>query len=140
MEPLARRKFISMAAVSGAGLASLNAHDRLARSAEGPAAIGGAIEHFAARDGNHMAEEMKKEKVRLAMLAGPSFVTSEATVAEMDRQGNMTVLRPGTNDWVCIPSNQNVVGWPHMAIDPMVWCGSRIFLPESQSQLRRPRA
>jgi hypothetical protein len=57
------------------------------------------------------------------MLAGPSFVASEATVAELDRQGNMTVLRPGTNDWVCIPGDQNVVGWPDMAIDPMgmVW-------------------
>ena len=113
MEPLARRKFISMAAVSGAGLASLNAYDQLAQRAEGPAAIGE----------NHMAEEIKKEKIRRAMLAGPSFVTSEATVAEMDRQGNMTVLRPGTNDWVCIPGDQNVVGWPDMAIDPMgmVW-------------------
>jgi hypothetical protein len=40
MEPLARRKFISMAAVSGAGLAALNAYDQLARGAEGPASIG----------------------------------------------------------------------------------------------------
>jgi hypothetical protein len=57
MEPLPRRKFISMAAGAGAGLASLNAHDQLARSAEGPAAIGGAIEQLAAPDGNRMAEE-----------------------------------------------------------------------------------
>ncbi len=35
----------------------------------------------------------------------------------------MTVLRPGTNDWVCIPGDQNVLGWPDMAVDPtgMVW-------------------
>ena len=98
MERLARRKFISMAAVSGAGLASLNAHDPLAPRAEGPAAIGEAIEHLAAPDGDQMAEEIKKEKIRRAMLAGPSFVTSEATVAEMDRHGNMAVLRPGTNE------------------------------------------
>ncbi len=45
-----------------------------------------------------MAEEIKKEKIRRAMLAGPSFVTSEAAVAEMDRHGNMAVLRPGTNE------------------------------------------
>jgi len=98
MERLACRKFISMAAVSGAGLASLNAHDPLAPRAEGPAAIGEAIEHLVAPDGDQMAEEIKKEKIRRAMLAGPSFVTSEAAVAEMDRHGNMAVLRPGTNE------------------------------------------
>jgi hypothetical protein len=123
MEPLARRKFISMAVASGAGLASLSAHDQLARSAEGPGAIGEASDHFAAPDGDHMAEEIKQEKIRRAMLAGPSSVTAEATVAEMDHQGNLTVLRPGTNDWVCIPGDQNVVGRPDMALDPMgmVW-------------------
>jgi hypothetical protein len=70
-----------------------------------------------------MAEEIKKEKIRRAMRAGPSSVTVEATIAEMDRQGNLTVLRPGTNEWVCIPGDQNVVGRPDMALDPMgmVW-------------------
>jgi hypothetical protein len=111
MEPLARRKFIRMAAVSAAGLASLSAHDQLARGAEAPAA------------GDQMAEEIKKEKIRRAMLAGPSSVTADATIAEMDHQGNLTVLRPGTNEWVCIPGDQNVVGRPDMALDPMgmVW-------------------
>jgi hypothetical protein len=123
MEPWARRKFLSMAALSGAGLASLNAHDSLPRSAEEPAATGGAIEHLASPDGDHTAEEIRKEKIRRAMLAGPSSVTSEATISEMDRQGNLTVLRPGKNDWVCIPGDQNDVGWPDMALDPMgmVW-------------------
>jgi hypothetical protein len=123
MERLGRRQFINMAAVSGVGLASLNAHDPLVRSAQGPAPIGEPAQHLAAPDGDHMMEEIKKEKIRRAMLAGPPFVTSEATVAEMDRKGNMTVLRPGTNDWICIPGDQNVVGWPDMAIDPMgmVW-------------------
>ena len=46
MEPLARRKFISVAAMSDAGLASLNTHDRLARSAQGPATIGQTSEHL----------------------------------------------------------------------------------------------
>jgi hypothetical protein len=57
------------------------------------------------------------------MLAGPSIVTAEATVAEMDRQGNLTVLRHGTNEWVCVPGDQNIVGKVDMALDPMgmVW-------------------
>jgi hypothetical protein len=123
MKPLARRKFINLAALSGAGLASLSAQDQLARRAEGHATISGAMEQHAAADGNRMTEETKKERIRRAMLAGPASVTSEATIAEMDHQGNMTVLRAGTNDWVCIPGDQNVVGWPDMAIDPMgmVW-------------------
>ena len=55
-----------------------------------------------------MAEEIKKEIIRRAKLAGPSCITSEATAAEMDRDGNMTVLRPGTNDWVCVPGDRAV--------------------------------
>jgi hypothetical protein len=70
-----------------------------------------------------MAEEIKKEKIRRAMLAGPACITSEATVAEMDKDGQMTVLRPGTNDWVCVPGDQNIIGSPDMCVDPMgmVW-------------------
>jgi hypothetical protein len=101
----------------------LSAHDQIARGSEQPAAIGGAAEQLLASHGDRVAEEIKKEKIRRAMLAGPSSVTAEATVAEMDRHGTMTVLRPGTNDWVCIPGDQNIVGWPDLAIDPMgmVW-------------------
>jgi hypothetical protein len=53
------------------------------------------------------------------MLAGPSLVTADATVAEMDHRGNLAVLRLGTNDWVCIPGDQNFVGRHDMALDPM---------------------
>jgi hypothetical protein len=69
------------------------------------------------------AEAIREEKIRRAMLAGPSCVTSEATVAELDQNGNMTVLRPGTNDWVCVPGDQNVIGAVDMCLDPMgmVW-------------------
>src|SRR5437870_12815515 len=66
MKPLARRKFISLAALSGAGLASLSAQDQLARRAEGHAPIGGAMEQHAAADGNRVTEE----RTRRAMLAG----------------------------------------------------------------------
>jgi hypothetical protein len=66
-----------------------------------------------------MAEAIRNEKIRRAMLAGPSCVTSEATVAEMEMDGNLTVLRPGTNDWVCVPGNENVIGATDMCLDPM---------------------
>jgi hypothetical protein len=123
MEPFARRKFISMAAASGAGLVSLNAHGGFARSEEEPSPTSEPGERLSSPDENLASEEIKKEKIRRAMLAGPSMVTREATVAEMDRLGNMTVLRPGTNEWVCVPGDQNVIGRPDMALDPMgmVW-------------------
>src|SRR5580692_5123625 len=70
-----------------------------------------------------MAESIKNEKIRRATLAGPSCVTNEATVAEMDKDGNMTVLRPGTNEWICVPGDQNIIGATDMCLDPMgmVW-------------------
>jgi hypothetical protein len=70
-----------------------------------------------------LAKATKQEKIRRAMLAGPSGVTRDATVAEMDREGNLTVLRAGTNDWVCVPGDQNVIGQVDMCLDPMgmVW-------------------
>jgi hypothetical protein len=70
-----------------------------------------------------MADNIKKEKIRRAMLSGPSCVTSEATVAELGLDGSMTVLRPGTNEWVCVPGDQNIIGATDMCLDPMgmVW-------------------
>jgi hypothetical protein len=122
LESLTRRKFISIAAVSGVGLTSFNARDQLDRREQGPGAIGDASDH-APIEGDHMTEEINKEKIRRAMLAGPPSVTAEATVAEIDHQGNLTVIRPGTNQWVCIPGDQDVVGRPDMALDPMgmIW-------------------
>jgi hypothetical protein len=100
-EALSRRKFMSVAAVSGVALTSLGA----------------------ATEGERMTEEIKKEKIRRAMLAGPSEVTADATVGEIDHLENLTVLRPGTNEWVCVPGDQNIIGKVDMALDAMgmVW-------------------
>ena len=70
-----------------------------------------------------LAEAIKQEKIRRAMLAGPSSITRDATVAEMDSEGNLIVLRAGTNDWVCVPGDQNIIGQVDMCLDPMgmVW-------------------
>src|SRR5262245_42931514 len=70
-----------------------------------------------------MTEAIKKEKIRRAMLAGPSCITSEATVAEMDGYGNLTVLRRGTNDWDCVTGDEISVGRHDTCLYPMwiVW-------------------
>ncbi|MFZ0682913.1 MAG: hypothetical protein WAM84_08540, partial [Candidatus Cybelea sp.] len=58
-------------------------------------------------------------KIRRALLSGPDSVTREATVAEMDAQGKLTVLRPGTNRWACVPGNENIIGQADMCADPV---------------------
>jgi hypothetical protein len=66
-----------------------------------------------------MSDEIVKAKIRRALLSGPESVTQEATVAEMDAQGKLIVLRPGTNQWVCVPGNENIIGQADMCADPM---------------------
>jgi hypothetical protein len=56
--------------MSGVGLAAFKPHES---------------EEHAVADEDRMAEEIKKEKIRRAMLAGPPSVTTEATVAEAIR-------------------------------------------------------
>ena len=66
-----------------------------------------------------VSQEILQQKIRRAMLSGPAAVTRDATVAEMDAQGKMVVLRKGTNQWVCMPGNENIIGDVPMSLDPM---------------------
>ena len=66
-----------------------------------------------------MTDTITSEKIRRARLSGPSIVTTNATVAEMDAQGQLHVLSKGTNEWVCCPGNENIIGDVPMALDPM---------------------
>jgi hypothetical protein len=72
---------------------------------------------------NAVVDAIVKTKIERALRSGPSCVTSAATVLEMDDQGNMNVLRKGTNLWVCVPGNENIIGRADMCADPagMQW-------------------
>jgi hypothetical protein len=59
----------------------------------------------------------KAVKIARAVRSGPSVITRDATVAEMDHHGTMTVLRQGNNGWICTPGNENRVGDPPMCVD-----------------------
>lgn len=109
MKRVSRRSFVGKAAIVGA------------LPAFSPAAAFG--EPQAAVSTSHLDEQIRNERIRRAMLSGPTVITKDATVAELDLQGNMTVLRPGTNEWVCVPGNQDIIGRTDMCIDPMgmVW-------------------
>ena len=58
-------------------------------------------------------------KIARAMLSGPGEITKDATVAEMGADGNLIILRRGTNDWVCFPGDENEIGNVPMCADPM---------------------
>lgn len=79
-----------------------------------------------------MTDPVVAEKIRRARLSGPASVTAEATVLEMGPQGD-TVLHRGSNQWVCCPGDENVVGDVPMAMDPM---GMRWFM---DIRARKPR-
>ncbi|WP_051194170.1 hypothetical protein [Nocardia jiangxiensis] len=64
-------------------------------------------------------EQVLAAKISRAMASGPLHITEDATVVEMDRQGNTVVLRQGTNDWVCLPGDENEIGNVPMCADPM---------------------
>ena len=54
--------------------------------------------------------ETAAQKIARALSAGPPSITAQATVADMDAKGKMTVLRKGTNGWTCVPGHPGVVG------------------------------
>jgi hypothetical protein len=67
---------------------------------------------------NSSDERLLAAKISRAMLSGPRHITKDATVAEMDAQRNLVVLRQGTNQWVCIPGDENEIGNVPMCADP----------------------
>jgi hypothetical protein len=64
-------------------------------------------------------EQILAAKISRAMMSGPFHITRDATVADMDAQGNVVVLRQGTNQWVCFPGDENEIGNVPMCADPM---------------------
>ena len=121
---MSRRRFVKAASLVGTGVALL-VKPPLARGAAMDAHGGvNAMNQSQNGDGdmaasNGHADDILQAKIRRALLAGPDSITKDATVAEMDAQGNKVVLRYGTNRWVCVPGNENIVGRADMCLDPM---------------------
>ena len=62
-------------------------------------------------------DELVKAKIARALSAAPPDVAKDATVAEMNFLGKMTILRPGTNGFTCMPGDPTGVGQPAMCED-----------------------
>jgi hypothetical protein len=63
------------------------------------------------------SQESASEKIKRALSAGPPSVASEATVAEIDDDGKMKILREGSNDFTCMPGDASETGMPAMCAD-----------------------
>jgi hypothetical protein len=121
-ESLSRRGFfqgISLVGVAALVVPSLTTATELSELGSTPATDIQPIEAITMNENNRVADEINKEKIRRALLSGPSAVTGEATVAELEHGGALTVLRKGANHWVCVPGNENLIGQADMCLDPM---------------------
>jgi hypothetical protein len=120
-ESISRRAFVRNAALAGSALALLSGEGTAQQAGSGSYsnnAISG-IPSGASSATPTIAEQIIENKIKRAMLAGPSEITKDATVMDKDENGKMTVLRKGTNHWVCMPGNENVIGDAPMCADPM---------------------
>jgi hypothetical protein len=103
-----RRNFIASSLATAASLGS-------------PSAF--ALLNLGAKDDQKTKEsEMDKAedpRITRARLSGPSNVTKDATVAIMGAGGKMTVLVKGSNEWVCVPGDENKIGQPPMCMNPI---------------------
>lgn len=118
---VSRRAFVRYAALAGAMLATLNERTQAQEAGSGSYsnnAIAG-VPRQNSTAGESPAAQVIEVKIKRAMMSGPSQITKDATVVDMDQNGKMIVLRKGTNDWVCMPGDENKVGHPPMCVDPM---------------------
>ena len=63
------------------------------------------------------SQEPAAEKINRALSAGPPSITPQATVAEVDSDGRLNILRQGTNDFICMPGDPVGIGMPAMCAD-----------------------
>jgi hypothetical protein len=66
-------------------------------------------------------------KIARALSAGPSNIIRHATVAEPDGHGGLRILRPGTNDFTCMPGNANGIGKPPVCADKVAMQWNKDF-------------
>jgi hypothetical protein len=69
--------------------------------------------------GDDVKDQAEDPRITRARLSGPEQVTRNATVAELGAEGSMTILVKGSNEWVCVPGNENKIGAPPMCMNPM---------------------
>ena len=61
--------------------------------------------------------ETVQDKIARAMSAGPPDIAKFAKIVDTDPEGQMIVLREGTNGFTCMPGNPDAIGDPPMCAD-----------------------
>jgi hypothetical protein len=117
---ISRRKAIERFAFYGAAMALAQEAASAQAGSSGSfstAAVALPVDNVPADSNDELA---KAVKISRATRAGPLEITRNSTIAEMDRHGNLAnVLRPGTNEWICVPGDENRVGDPPMCVDQL---------------------
>jgi len=121
-----RRTFVVSALAAGATLISLG--DRTAATPTGRAG-----DRQAPDRGQDIKDRAEDPRITRARLSGPVHVTKDATVAEFGVGGTLNVLVQGSNQWVCIPGDENKIGDPPMCMNPM---GMRWMMDAKQGKPR----
>ena len=113
-EKLSRRSVVVGATFFGAAMAAIGDVAKAQDAGSGSysnAAI--ALPDSSAAAAKTREEQIRAVRIARAMRAGPRAITENPTVAETDKSGRMTeILGQGTNEWVCMPGNEDVVGDP----------------------------
>lgn len=97
--------------------------------------IGGEAEHGDEMAGEHAAgpanvtrESSSEEKIASALSAAPDIVSAEATVVDWPASPDEApaLLREGTNEWACFPSQYHTPGHDPMCFDGAAqnWAGA----------------
>ena len=81
-------------------------------------ALGAAVALIVASGlGSSAFAESKEEKIARAMSAAPSDINENATIMDVDG----TILREGSNEWVCLPGVGLIPGDKHPMCNDLVW-------------------
>ncbi|TPD59916.1 hypothetical protein FIV46_10035 [Emcibacter nanhaiensis] len=73
-------------------------------------------------------QESVEDKIARAMSAAPMDISAEATIIDIDG----TVLREGTNDWICMPGVPLIPGDKHPMCNDPVWTAWMKAVAEGQ--------
>jgi hypothetical protein len=71
-----------------------------------------------AQAADQKAPKTDAAKIANALSAAPAAVSRNASVAEMNEDGTMNVLRKGSGEWTCVPDDPSTPGNDPMCLDP----------------------
>jgi hypothetical protein len=119
-EKLSRRSLVARATFFGVAMAAIGDAARAQDSGSGSYSNAAIALPDAGAAAQTREEQIRAVRIARATRAGPRIITEHATVAEMDRLGRVTeILRQGSNEWVCTPGHEDVVGDPPMCVDAL---------------------